>query len=66
MQIHSDPVLDAALNAQRLESEISTRVAKKTLDASKAEGDAAVALIQSAVELGRSTVSGDGRVDVLA
>ena len=51
-------------------SEIQIRVAKKALDATKAQGDAAVALIQSAAKVqnqGRSyAASPGGSLDVTA
>jgi hypothetical protein len=55
----------SAISSARLESEISTRVAKKTLDAAKEQGDAAVALIQAAAESSKD-VSNGGGLDLLA
>ena len=43
--------LSAAMTSQVTQSEISMRVAKKALDATKAEGDAAVSMLQAAVKI---------------
>jgi ferric-dicitrate binding protein FerR (iron transport regulator) len=51
-------------------SEISMRVAKKALDATKAQGEAAISLLQSAVELQKQdrsyAIGPGGSLDVMA
>lgn len=56
------------INAARLDSEISVRVAKKSLDAQKVEGEAAIALLKAAADTASSTSGSPlpGRVDLLA
>jgi ferric-dicitrate binding protein FerR (iron transport regulator) len=58
------------LSQQNTASEISIRVAKKALDASKAEGDAAISLLQSAVKIQNQersyAASPGGSLDVTA
>ena len=65
MELNS--ILPAA--GQAAQSEISMRVARKVLDAAKAEGDAAVSLLESAVKFqeaqGYATSPG-GSLDVVA
>lgn len=49
-----------------LKSQVSVAVAKKSLDASKREGEAAVALIKAAADSSKqSGVGSDGRLDVM-
>ncbi|MGE3109600.1 MAG: hypothetical protein AB7G11_16910 [Phycisphaerales bacterium] len=65
MQISSDPNLIAA----RLDTEISAKVAKKSLDAEKAQGEAALALLEAAAQTGRESVAAhheQGGIDLLA
>lgn len=62
VQINSEPNLASV----RLDSEISTRVARKTLDAQKQEGEAAVELIKSAAETSEAVSQDPSRLDVLA
>jgi ferric-dicitrate binding protein FerR (iron transport regulator) len=58
------------LSQQNTASEISIRVAKKALDAAKAEGDAAISLLQSAVKVQNQersyAASPGGSLDVTA
>lgn len=58
------------INQARFESEVSVRVAKKTLDAQKAEGEAAISLLKAAASTAKSTAAGGtngaGGLDVLA
>ena len=60
----------SAISQASTASEISIRVAKKTLDATKAEGEAAVSLLESAVKFQaqeRSYATGPGgSLDVMA
>jgi hypothetical protein len=58
------------MTQQATASDISMRVAKKSLDAAKAQGDAAVALIQSVAKVQKQersyTASPGGSLDVTA
>lgn len=47
-------------------SRISTAVARKAMDSAKQQGDAAVALLQSAVKNAPQPAVVDGRLDVTA
>jgi hypothetical protein len=62
--------VSAALAPNQMASEVSIRVAKKALDASKAEGEAAISLLESAVQFQkqeRSYATGPGgNLDVMA
>jgi len=62
--------LSSAVNSAKLSSQVSTAVAAKSQDAVKQQGDAAVAAIQQAAELGKVLNSGNpvqnGRVDTYA
>lgn len=49
-----------------LKSSISVSVAKKTIDATKAQGEAAVEMIKSAGQVGQGGVDANGHVDVQA
>lgn len=49
-----------------LQSAISVKVAQKTLDASKAQGEAVVELIKAAGQVGQGGVDSTGHVDVQA
>jgi hypothetical protein len=64
MRIESD--LAAALNGRtRVGAEVGVRVARKVLDASKAQGDAAVKLIQAAAKIAQAQAKQSG-LDILA
>lgn len=76
---HAPPILtfmdvssamSAALSPDLASSEVSIRVAKKALDATKAEGQAAISLLESAVQFQkqeRSYATGPGgNLDVMA
>jgi len=57
------------LSQMQLGNQIATRVAVKAQDAAKAEGQAAIALLQGALEIQQQAVaraSQGGRLDVLA
>lgn len=60
----------SAITAADVQSQISTRVARKTLDVAKDQGDAAVALLESAKSLSEDIAAHDsgrpGGVDVYA
>ncbi len=60
-----DPTVSAALSQTKLDSAISTAVAKKSLDVAKEQGQAAVAMIQSAAKTAPGSSSGGG-LDVTA
>jgi hypothetical protein len=63
-------VSSAALAPDATQSEISIRVAREALDAAKAQGDAAVSLLQSAVQMSKQEAQGHatspGSLDVMA
>lgn len=60
--------IEPAVAAAQVSNEFSVRVAKKAIDASKQEGQAAIALLESATETAKVAQEprGDGRVDVVA
>ena len=47
-----------------VQSAISVKVAKKTLDATKEQGEAAVELIKSAGQVGKGQADENGHIDV--
>jgi hypothetical protein len=67
MDISSDPT--GALRGASIQSAIGMRVAKMTLDAAKDQGQAAIALLQSAADVaqtGQSHAAHPGSLDVTA
>lgn len=62
--------ISASMSSQITSSDISIQVAKKALDATKAQGDAAISLLQSAMDFQkqeRSYATGPGgNLDVMA
>jgi hypothetical protein len=54
------------VSSVNLQNAVSVKVAKKTLDATKAQGEAVVELIKSAGRVGSGGVDASGRVDVTA
>jgi len=60
--------IDQAVSAAQVSSEFSMRVAKKAQDASKQQGESAIALLESAQKTAETAqaVGRDGRVDVAA
>lgn len=54
----SDANIISAFKMANLQTEVIYAVAKKTLEQARNEGDAAVALLQTAVELQRSAAAG--------
>lgn len=50
----SDIAALSAISQAQVQSEVSYAVARKSLDAAKAQGDAAIALLQSVVEVQQS------------
>lgn len=60
-------IAQAQLSQLKTSGEISTRVARKTLDAQQEQGQAAIDLLKSATEVAKATTRGaDGRLDVTA
>jgi hypothetical protein len=57
----SDPI-QSFMSAQQsaVSQQVQTAVVKKSLDASKAQGEAVVALLQDAVQLSKSLGKGQG------
>ncbi len=51
----------SAFQQAQLKDEVGLRMLKKTLDASKAQGDAAVSLLQQAADLSQQIVAEPGK-----
>lgn len=60
-------IAQAQLSQLKTSGEISTRVARKALDAQQEQGQAAIDLLKSATEVAKAASRGsDGRLDVTA
>lgn len=66
MDVSSVASLATGLSQSKLASDVSLAVAKKTLDAQKAQGDSVVALIDQAGQVGKSENGLGGSLDVKA
>jgi len=55
----------SALSQAKVEGEVQVRVARKTMDAQKEQGEAALQLLEGAKELAKQTGTG-GSIDVNA
>ncbi len=59
-------LVQTQLAALQTRDQISTKVAVKAMDAQRAQGDAAIALLESAVQTAESVNARPGRLDVMA
>lgn len=68
MDVNAIAALGTSMSRQSLSSEVSTRVARKSLDAQQQQGDAAVAMIDAAAKLAQNLNQkpAPGRLDVTA
>jgi hypothetical protein len=67
----SSQLVQAQLSGVRARGEISTRIARKALDAQQAQGDAALSLLESAAQVARAAAESrpaapNGSLDVTA
>lgn len=68
MDVNSIAALGTSMSQQSLSSEVSARVARKSLDAQQQQGDAAVAMLDAATKLAQELAQkpAPGRLDVTA
>ena len=62
MQISNNPPIDPAITAAAIGNQIDVAIAQKALQVQKQQGEAAVELIQNAVDISQQLAS--GHIDV--